>query len=205
MKFITKIIIILTMAIPIKNYAQQAKSIHFSEIWWVVKHPLIAKTAYKTTNTARFIANSHITDPALDGDYNGGMVDAFRHTLWMAMLVQEISPKAAMELGKAHEKGNYRDFKRKKLEEDKLPDSVSSAMDLRNNEIGTKIGQEYMGTDIETLTQLVSVAVREGRCWKIKKDSDGNSLDKEGNIIPEQQWQGKWINNRVLVPSDYRD
>lgn len=205
MKFIAKITIILTMAIPIKNYAQQAKNIHFSEILWVVKHPFIAKKAYKITETARNIANSHITDPALDGDYNGGQVDAFRHTLWMALLVQEISPKAALELGKAHEKGNYRDFKRKKLEEDKLPDSVSSEMDLRNNKIGIEIGQEYMGQDTETLSQVVELAVREGRCWKIKKDSDGNSLDKEGNIILDSQWQGKWINNRVLVPSDYKD
>lgn len=192
------------MAIPINIYAQQVKNIHISEVMWVIKHPFIAHRAYKITDTARKYANDAISDPSLDGDYNGGMVDAFRHTLWMTLLVQKISPKAALELGKAHEKGNYRDFKKKVVEEGKLPDSVSCEMDMRNNIVGIEIGQEYMGMDTETLIQVVKVAVREGRCWKIKKDSGGNFLDIDGNIIPDEEWEGKWINKKVIVPSDYR-
>ena len=191
------------MAFPVKDYAQNLKSLHFSELWWVATHPFVTKKVLEISRLARDTANAHITDPELDGDYNGGMVDAFRHCLWMALLVQEISPKAAEKLGKAHEKGNYKDFKQKKLEEGKLPDSVACEMDLRNNQKGIEIGQIYYGEDFDTIMQIVKKSVKNGECWKIKKDKFGNFIDQNGNIIPEKDWKGKWITPKVLVPSDF--
>ena len=193
------------MSIPIKSYAQNLKYIHLSEVWWIATHLFIAKKSWEISEHAKNIANEHIKDPQLDSDANGGMVDAFRHCLWMSMLVQEIKPKAAKKLGEAHEKGNYRDYKRKRFEDGALPDSVSSQMDLRNNSVGIELGQEYFGVDLDTLIQLVRHEVLAGKCWKIKKDSQGNFLDKEGNIIPIKKWKGKWINPKILVPSDYRE
>jgi len=192
------------MSFPVKHYAQSLKNMHISEVWWVATHPFIAKKAFKISNEARDIANQHILDTLLDGDYNGGMVDAFRHTLWMTLMVQEIKPKAAYKLGLAHEKGNYKDFKKKILEENKLPDSVSCEMDLRNNSIGIELGQEYMGTDKDTLIVVVRHTVRCGKCWIIKKDSLGYFLDKNDNIIPDSLWVGKWNTPKILVPSNYK-
>ncbi|MBN2893780.1 MAG: hypothetical protein JXL97_18060 [Bacteroidales bacterium] len=204
MKIISKIIIIfLLMAFPIKDYAQKFSNFHWLEVWWVATHPFIAKKTWKISEQSREIANSYIKSNELDGDYNGGMVDAFRHTLWMASLVQEIKPKAAYKLGLAHEKGNKADFDKKLLEEGKLPDSTSCEMDLRNNYVGIEIGQEYYGESLDTLILVVKNAVKTGRCWKIKKDSLGNFLDQNGNFIPESQWKGKWITPKVLVPSDF--
>lgn len=191
------------MSIPIKDYAQNLKYIHISEIWWVATHPFVAKKSFKISEDAKNIANQHLIDPQLDGDNNGGMVDAFRHCLWMSMLVQHIKPEAAVKLGKAHEKGNYKDFKKKKLEDGSLPDSVSCEMDLRNNLVGIELGQEYMGTDVETLSQLVKNAIIKGRCWKIKKDTLGRFLDNSNQLIPDKEWKGKWINPKQLVPSNY--
>jgi len=179
------------------------KYIHISEVWWITTHPFIAKKSWAVSEQAKDMANDHISDPKLDGDGNGGMVDAFRHCLWMTLLVQQIKPKAAIKLGKAHEKGNYRDFKKKKLEDGSLPDSVSCEMDLRNNLVGIELGQEYMGTDLETLSQLVENAVITGRCWKIKKDTLGRFLDKLNELIPDKDWKGKWITPKQLVPSNY--
>ena len=191
------------MAFPIKDYAQNLKNLHFPEIWWVVTHPFITKKTLEISKQAKKIANSYINSDELDGDYNGGMVDAFRHTLWMSMLVQEIDYKAAYKLGLAHEKGNEIDFKKKILEEEKLPDSTSCEMDLRNNNIGIEIGEEYYGESIDTLISVVKNAVKTGRCWKIKKDSLGSFLDQKGLFIPENEWKGKWITPKVLVPSNF--
>lgn len=205
MKISSKILIFLIiMSFPVKHYAQSIKNMHISEIWWTASHPFIAKKAYNISKQARDIANSHISDTTLDGDYNGGMVDAFRHTLWMALLVQDIKPQAAYKLGLAHEKGNYKDYKKKTLEEGSLPDSVSCAMDLKNNSIGLDIGQQYMGVDKDTLIQVVKSHVRRGKCWKIKKNSLGYFLDENDNVIPDTLWKGKWISPKVLVPSNYQ-
>lgn len=192
------------MAIPIKDYAQKIKNVHFAEVWWVATHPFIAKKSWDISKKAGEVANSYINSSELDGDYNGGMVDAMRHTLWMASLVQEIKPKAAYKLGLAHEKGNERDFKKKTLEEGSLPDSTSCEMDLRNNSIGLEIGQEYYGESLDTLILVVKNAVKTGRCWKIKKDSLGNFLDEEGKQIPDSLWMGKWITPKILVRSDFK-
>jgi len=205
MKIFSKILLILIfMSFPIKQYAQSVKNLHSSEVWWIMTHPFIAKKSWDISKQASSIATAHISDPLMDGDYNGGMVDAFRHTLWMAMLVQEIRPEAALKLGKAHEKGNYKDFKQKILEEGKLPDSMSCEMDLRNNEVGIDLGLRNMGTDTDTLILFVRSAVRRGECWKIKKDSLGYFLNSDGEIIPESEWKGKWITPKVLVPSNYK-
>ena len=204
MNNISKVIIILiVMAFPVKDYAQNLKNLHKPEFWWLVSHPFIAKKTWQISKQARDIANSHINDVELDGDYNGGMVDAFRHTLWMSLLVQEIKPKAAYKLGVAHEKGNKIDFKKKILEENKLPDSTSCEMDLRNNNIGIDIGEEYYGENTNNLILIVKNAVKSGRCWKIKKDSLGYFLDEEGYSIPENEWVGKWKTPKILVPSDF--
>jgi len=203
MKISSKIIIILIiMALPIKNYAQSLKSLHSPEIWWLLTHAFIAKKSWEISKEAGRIANEHISDTQLDGDYNGGMVDAFRHTLWMAMLVQEIKPKAAYKLGVVHEKGNKIDFKKKLLEEGKLPDSTSCEMDLRNNNIGLELGQQYKGQNTDTLIQIVKNAVISGKCWKINKDTLGNFMDINNNYIPENEWKGKWNTPKCLVPSN---
>ncbi len=191
------------MAFPIKNYAQKVSNLHWSEIWWVATHPFITKKTLKISNEVREISNSYIKSDELDGDYNGGMVDAFRHTLWMASLVQEISPKAAYKLGVAHEKGNKKDFEKKILEEGKLPDSVSCEMDLRNNNVGIEIGQKFYGENKDSLINIVKNAVKKGQCWKIKKDVFGNFVDDNNNLIPDADWKGKWLTSKVLVPSNY--
>ena len=71
-------------------------------------------------------------------DNNGGKLDAFKHSYWMARLTQGIGKRAAFRLGKAHEKGNYQTYQRRRLEDGLLPDKPSTDMDLYNNNIGYK-------------------------------------------------------------------
>ncbi len=203
MKNLTKIILLLiVMAFPIKNYAQKIKNIHCPEKIWILTHPFIAKKAWGISKEARMLANGAINDTDLDGDYNGGQVDAYRHTLWMAMLTQKIKAKKAKKLGIAHEKGNKIDFDKKKLEEGKLPDSVACEMDLRNNKVGIEIGKENKDISIDELQKIVKQAVLVGKCWKINKNSEGQFLDKNNELIAEEDWLGKWISPKILIPSN---
>lgn len=199
----TKIIILLIiMAFPLKNYAQKIKDIPRPERIWVITHPFVAYKAWKITGEARQITSGKIHDPDLDGDYNGGQVDAFRHTLWMALLSQKMKAKKARKLGIAHEKGNEIYYKKHKLEDGSLPDSVACEMDLRNNEVGLSIGSQNREATKEELQELVKQAILSGKCWKISKNKAGDFLDKNNKPIPKEQWKGKWVTPKILVPSD---
>jgi hypothetical protein len=51
---------------------------------WVKRHPWAAFITHKIADTVKAEAQRRLKDTDLDGDINGGMVDAFKHTLWMA-------------------------------------------------------------------------------------------------------------------------
>nr|MBC8146645.1 hypothetical protein [Bacteroidota bacterium] len=151
------------------------------------------------------IANDSINlTSTLDGNQNGGQVDAFRHAYWMALLSYHIHWRKAMKLGKAHEKGNYIDFKQRRKEEGSLPDFASSEMDLWNNKIGIEIGKQFDKNLTELqLQQLIIQAILNGEMKIILMNSDGKFLDKDRKIIPESELTGKWENNKCLVPSNF--
>ncbi len=175
------------------------------EIWWILTHPLRAYPVWKISIQVREIANRHITDPELDGDYAGGQVDALRHILWMALITQRYGARFARKLGLTHEKSNKLDFKKRKLEEYQLPDAASMMMDLYNNEIGIDLGSHLPKLPVEELVGEVKKLVLNGKAWVIKKDKDGNFLDVNGQIISKSLWLGKWNTPKVLVHSDFRN
>lgn len=166
---------------------------------WVISHPFVAKRAYKATKHALLITQEIKKQNLLDTLENGGRLDAFRHAYWMAVLTHKIGAKKAWKLGKAHEKGNYIDYKRRKLEEGYMPDSVSMAMDFFNNKMGIEIGKKH---ECDELKNAVISAILEGRMKIIYRDQKLNSLDCNGEILPYEQWIGKWKNNRCLVNSN---
>lgn len=171
--------------------------------WWVLTHPFVASKAYDAARLAAEIAGKHINDPMLDGDERGGQIDALRHCLWMALLAREIAPRKAEKLGKAHERSNKIDFRKKVVEEGMLPDSISCEMDLRNNKVGILIGHRNPDLLPEDLTQLIREAILAGKLWKLKKDNQGNYLDWNDQPISPENWIGKWNNPRCIVPSNY--
>ncbi len=182
-----------------KSKFQKFKQLSCPEKWWVVGHPFVAKKALKISENTRKITSEVKKNNLLKGEGNGGQVDAFRHTFWMANLTQEIGWRRAKKLGKAHEKGNYRDFKKHQQEDGALPDKASSEMDLFNNNVGIELGKR--STNFE-LKKMVIEMVSQGNCKIIKKDKTGNYLDCEGNIIPKEELIGKWENIKCLVWSD---
>ena len=169
---------------------------------WVMAHPFIAKKTFRISQRALVLADSIRTTSTLDGNWNGGQVDAFRHGIWMAMLVQEIPERKARKLGQAYEKGNYLMFKQGKLEDGAMQDARSSQMDLLNNDAGIAVGLSKEMTADE-LVKAVVEAVLAGKFQKIYTTKSGEMLNCEGIILKEADWKGKWENSRCIVPSDH--
>ena len=135
-------------------------------------------------------------------DNNGGNLDAFKHTYWMASLSVEIGKKQALKLGRAHEKGNYLQYKKHLLEETLLPDSVSSEMDLRNNEVGANSGSTCLSISEKDLQDLILEKLRSGGLYIIRKDSEGNYMNCKGSVIEMHNWAGKWNIPKCIVQSN---
>lgn len=172
------------------------------EIMWAITHPFVALKAIRLTKVSLGISESMRNDTLLDGRWIGGQLDAFRHAYWMAMLAQQINPEKVIRLGNAHEKANWIDFKKGRLEEDAVPDSANGEMDCFNNARGVMIGCENRNASREELKQLIINDILAGNMKIISTDGQGNFLDCSGNIIDMNYWRGKWTIPKCIVPSD---
>ena len=120
----------------------------------------------------------------------------------MALLGQEFRAGKARSLGRAYERSNYQQWKRGQLEDGGVQDSCSSKMDLLNNEVGIRIGRANREMGNAELAGMVMDSVAASAFWVISKDSDGRSLDAQGNVLPDSEWKGKWVNRRILQRSN---
>lgn len=185
-----------------ESNVQKFKNLSAPEKRWVLAHPFIAKKALRISINARKITRENEKNDLLDQYNNGGKLDAFRHTFWMASLSMAIKWKKAARLGNAHEKGNKIDWKKGRFEEGAPPDRASGEMDYWNNEIGLEIGRKHQGISKPELVEFVLQAIFEGRCKIIRRNDKGAFLDCEGNIVTSSEWKGKWGNSKCLIFSN---
>ncbi len=167
------------------------------EIAWAIAHPFIATKAKRISERAIFVTDS-LEKIGVLKDRSGGQLDAFKHAFWMASLSQLIKPKKAYKLGLAHEKYNYKQAKKGKGGGDK----AASEMDLWNNKVGLDLGYANRNISEDSLIKLVVSAVIGGEMKIIKKDTQGNSLDKQGRLIDKSTLK-TWENARCLMYSNY--
>jgi len=203
----TFILFSLLFFLTVRASGQDSPQSHYRalscpEKWWVIFHPFIAKKTYRLSIQAREVSKELLKDSFFDGDENGGQIDAFRHSYWMALLSQNICWRKARSLGKAHEKGNYLAFKKGQKEEDLLPDSLSSVMDLYNNGVGLEIGKSTKKISDEELRRVVRDSVLAGKMKVIRKNAAGITLDCDGNAMDSVRYKGKWNIPKCLVTSD---
>ena len=186
---------------------EKFKTLSKAEKHWVMLHPFIAKKAMYYTNLVLHVCDSLKKDSALDGDGNGGQLDAFRHSYWMALLSQHINPKKAYSLSIAHEKGNKEAFE-KKTEDGAQPDSMSSVMDIINNQLGIQIGLANMQSKApmsdEQLISFIKQKIIKGEMRILLKDENKNFLTCEGVIINPDDYKGKWAIPKCLVKSNVK-
>ncbi|MEP7265908.1 MAG: hypothetical protein ABI772_15500 [Bacteroidota bacterium] len=193
------------LLIPDLSFSQDKKKhkrhISTPELWWAAGHIFIAHKAFRITREVLAVTEVVKQNRELDNDSHGGQLDAFRHSYWMARLAQKINPRKAQKLGLAHEKGNYIDFKKHRTEDGILPDKISSAMDLYNNERGLTLGFENRTTDADSLKLLIIQAIRNGNMIIIYKDSAGNYLQCNDSLINLSEYQNTWSIPKCLIPS----
>jgi len=168
---------------------------------WVMTHPFVAKCAFKATVRSYFVTDSIKNSGTLGNDMSGGKIDAFKHAYWMACVSKAIGSRKALKLGRAHEKGNYLQFKKHELEDKILPDSISSVMDLHNNEQGA-IAAKNRSVSENQLQQKIMELLMQGKLVCIRKNKNGGYLTCNGELIDLHQWVGKWAVPKCIVPSN---
>ena len=171
---------------------------------WVLFHPFKARAAYTISKESEHIKDSMKVIGSIGSDNNGGRLDAFKHTYWMARLTQRIGKGAALRLGKAHEKGNYQTYLRRRFEDRQAPDKPSTEMDLYNNNVGISIGRFRKKASKDTLIRTILDSLNRGTLRIVAKDSIGNFLDCSRKIIPPDSLRGKWNTKKCLVPSNFK-
>lgn len=167
---------------------------------WVFFHPFIAKSVFNISQIAIETTQTLMGDTSLDGDMNGGQLDAFRHAFWMALITKKHGTKKAILLGKAHEKGNYQFFKKNKLEEGSLPDFESSQMDYLNNDVGIEIGNSYNFISNDELKIIIIDMIKEGKLFVLKKDKTGNFIYCDSTYM--QSHKKQWVKGKCIVKSN---
>jgi len=202
MKYLLLFFIFLLMNGCSPKLRQSFSNVSSPEKTWVIFHPFKAKKAFLISKEVERAKDSIANIGNIGNDNNGGHLDAFKHSFWMAKLTQGIGKRAAFSLGKAHEKGNYKTYKKRRLEDGFLPDKQSSEMDLFNNLVGINIGSRYKKTSKKELIQQLLDYLNDGRLRILSKDSLGNFLDCQDKIIPSDSLKGKWETKKCLVSSD---
>ena len=203
-----KIILFFILFFHFTSYSQSISKQFFNlstaEKCWVIFHPFKTSKAYKITNETLRITDSISNNNTIGNDINGGHLDAFKHSYWMANLCRQIGEKAALKLGKAHEKGNYQTFKKNKKEDGFVPDKPSTDMDLYNNIIGAKITSANPNSFQNHLIKIIIENIKNGEMKILKKDASGNFLTCDGALIPIESLKGKWENEKCLIFSNIK-
>ncbi len=187
------------------GYGQQEVKRYFAlsgpEQFWVFTHMFKAKKAMSVTTEVLYITDSIRRTNSLDNYTSGGKIDAFKHSFWMARLSQSIGEGAALSLGKAHEKGNFQDFKKGQKEDGEIPDLPASEMDEFNNKFGAKLYKENPNlTKNELIIELLR-SIDEGKLRILKRSPEGAYLNCKGEPIVKKN-EIIWESEKCLVPSN---
>jgi hypothetical protein len=166
---------------------------------WVLKHPFVAYKTMATTNYVISVTHEKNIIAALDNYENGGKLDAFRHIFWMSCITKKIGVRRALQLANAHEKGNYLQFKKSRLEEGQLPDQASSQMDSLNNIIGINIGFLWRKSNKSFDKDEIVKYINNGTAFIILRNEKGIFLDCNKHEIHIDSQKKQWKNQKCVV------
>lgn len=194
------IVVLVALLSKITCFAQQPVSRY--EFRWACFHPLAALNIKKQLPQA-LVVYTEMKQRAIPDAYNsGGKLDAFRHVYVMAFLARKLSPRKLRKLGKAHEKGNERQFRQGKQEEGERPDSLASEMDLRNNELGFVLGRAHRTVSDTALKEIVLQAIRDGKAWYLKRNARSEYVDCAGKPLEMALYRESWYVPKCLIKTD---
>ncbi len=198
MRFLFILILSIFVITTRAEMATDVPKIVFREIVWGIFHPFSVVKVKRITKRSMQLTDS-IGKYKILSDKSGGNLDAFKHSFWMASLAQNVKEKKARRIGIIHEKVNYRQYKRALRKGRCVQDSTASLMDLKNNEVGIKIGSNNKNINEQELIKKIIFAVENGELFVVSKDKNGDYLDCNGGIIFNKDC--KWNKGRCLVKS----
>ncbi len=196
------VLVTLLLIYCVGAYGQRPKPGNY-EKRWAVCHPFAAIKVKKITKKVLRVFELSQSDSINDSYTNGGKLDAYRHVFFMAAFAQKVKTKKIRRLGEVHEKWNYVQYLMALKEFGERPDSLSSVMDLKNNELGFELGMKNRKVDLMILKQLVKQEIIKGNAWIMKRNKAGLYLDCEGAQIDKSTSQKKWSVPKCLVSSNY--
>ena len=182
-----------------QNRKEIIKSLSLKDKIWVMKNYSSIKKAYKISLDVLKTMDSLNKQNFLGGNTEGGKFDAFRHIYWTYSLTKEIGEEKTRRVGEIYE--NYNRYIFNNIDYSGY-DSVSMAMDLFNNDIGIELGKSKIADSL--IFNEITNIIFSGKAKIVKKNTLEQSLDENNNVIPEEEWKKKWINNRKLVNSNYK-
>jgi len=194
--------IIACLIIPYLLGAQSPR-LSSSEFKWAIFHPVAALKVKKITKKCNAIFFAGNIKQELDSFSSGGLLDAYRHTFYMAAYAQKIRIKKIRKLGQAHEKANYRQFQKMQNEEGEIPDSLSSVMDLRNNELGFALGCNNRSLALPALKAKVIEEIKAGKAIVFKRNTAGNYVTCDDKPLKRVSTKS-WYVPKCLVPSNHK-
>jgi hypothetical protein len=187
------------------SVSAQTKSFHNLskyEKHWAIWHPFASIKIKKHQSEMYTVYKEAKQQRLLDTFENGGKLDAFRHTFAMAYFSKFVKTKKLRKLGKAHEKANYQQFLHHLPDEDgELSDSLSSVMDLKNNDIALSLIKEVKKLSTEELKQKIIELIKTGNVFIMKRNAQGLYLDCNNQIIPVEKLK-IWNTPKCLVKSN---
>lgn len=103
------------------------------------------------------------------------------------------------KLGIAHEKGNKRQFHKDHKEFGERADSLACVMDLRNNDLGFKIGAQNQSVTKNSLKLLIIEQIKVGNAWYLKRNAKNEYVSCENVPIILENYRGKWFLPKCLM------
>ena len=188
------------------SISAQTKSFHNLskyEKHWAISHPFASLKIKKHQAEMYAVYKEVKQQRLLDTFENGGKLDAFRHTFAMAYFSKFVKAKKLRKLGKAHEKANHWQFLHSLPDEDgELSDSLSSVMDLKNNDIALSLAKEVKNLSGEEIKLKIIGLIKTGNVFIMKRNTQGQYLDCNNQIIPPEKIKGIWNVPKCLIKSN---
>jgi hypothetical protein len=198
----TYYLLVLFFTISVSAQTKGFHNLSKYEKHWAIWHPFAAVKAKKHQGEMYAVYKEVKQQHLLDTFENGGKLDAFRHTFAMAYFSKYVKASKLRKLGKAHEKANHWQFLHSLPDEDgELSDSLSSAMDLKNNDIALSLAKEVKNLSAEEIKQKVISLIKNGNVFIMKRNAQGKYLDCDGRIIPIEKIKGIWNVPKCLIKS----
>ncbi len=156
-----------------------SKSQKAREASFAMKHPFAASRIgiYKkgsnniSTNSVRFATRGEV----LSGSARGEMDEcsengAFRHVIWQASITSEFGSEIAQEAGNSHENNPNVDLSVRNFSNFTDADQT---VDLLNNQIGRRIGEQNKGKNMQELSIIVLDEFKNNGLYTASQDNKG--------------------------------